>query len=207
MWKMGLEKGLALVFSVGLLSRDVSRISEIRDLKQMQKGGLRGLIPKAMLYPTSFWNQACFLTMYGLVGLRQTLAAVCYGSLALALLNTLTFHLLLSYTYLVPNQDIATMSVMAHAFVSMLLAGFVVNLNHMHKVLLWFTYPFPARYAMQIVMNMQVKGTPQESLLKFWGMTWSVPANFAGLSILSFLCAILGYVAILTLKYRRQIRR
>eukprot|EP00884_Botryococcus_braunii_P020794 jgi/Botrbrau1/7399/Bobra.0112s0001.2 len=104
--------------------------------------------------------QVCFLTMYGFVGMRQTVAAIGYAALALALLNMLTFHLLLSYTYMLPNQDIATMSIISHMFITSLLAGFVVRLNHFNKFLLWFSYLFPGRYAMQIVMNTQVKVMP-----------------------------------------------
>lgn len=52
-----------------------------------------------------------------------------------------------------------------------------------------------------------VQGTQAESLLKYWGMSWSVGANFAALIILLVAVTVLGYLALVTLKYQRQMRR
>eukprot|EP00884_Botryococcus_braunii_P016094 jgi/Botrbrau1/3168/Bobra.37_2s0003.2 len=151
--------------------------------------------------------QACFLTLYGFIGMRESVSAVLFSMLSLMILNLQTFQLLLGYTYFLPNNDLATCSIIAHAAISIFLSGFIVRLNRFHTVLLWFSYIFPVRYSLQIVMYTQLKGTQAQSLLKFWGMTWSLAANFAGLSILAVLSTVLGYLAILNLKRQRQMRR
>lgn len=59
--------------------------------------------------------------------------------------------------------------------------------------------------ACECVLGLQK--TQAQSLLKYWGMTWSLQANIIALVTLSVVTIVVGYFMAVALKMQRQMRR
>lgn len=147
-----------------------------------------------------------FLTMYGMVDLSHKPEAIAVGMLGTCGLQVVSFQVMVIFVYFLRNQDMVLLALIGNATVTIILSGFVVRLYRMYTIFLWASYIFPARYALQMIMITQWRKTQAQSLLKYWGMTWSLEANIIGLIVLSIVFTAVGYFMAVALKLQRQMR-
>eukprot|EP00884_Botryococcus_braunii_P002264 jgi/Botrbrau1/12038/Bobra.0293s0014.1 len=147
-----------------------------------------------------------FLTMYGIVDLSHNPAAVGVAMLGYCGLQVVSFQMMVILVYALRNQDMVLLALIGNATVTIILSGFVVRLYRMYTIFVWASYIFPCRYALQMIMIMQWRKTQAQSLLKYWGMTWSLEANIIALIILAIVTTVIGYFMAVALKLQRQMR-
>lgn len=133
---------------------------------------------------------------YGLVGLRHSVSAILFTGLGAALHGLVSIQVVALAAYITPNQDLAFVAGIAYGLTGCLVAGYLVKMPDMQTVLWGVSFLTPFRYAFQLLMRIQFEGTPEESLLRYMGITFSNSMNAGLLLLIYVILHALTYAAL-----------
>jgi ABC-2 type transporter len=160
----------------------------------------------AAIPPALFNGVVLYLVVYSLIGLRNTVWAVFCTGIFAAIQGLVSIQVVALAAYLTPNQDLAFVAGIAYGLLGTLVAGYLVKPSDMQLVLWGISFITPFRYVFQPLLKIQFDGTPDESLLRYMGITMSFGANVGILITIYVVMHLLTYMALHLLHRPRSLK-